>query len=905
MEERLTDVALALTYEKDVQGFDSDVVAMSWTPEAAATLEQLLKAALASESNRRNEPATLKLPSVSLRNRLQLQQPGWVNMKPDVGLGWLRNSDPFGYVASDRWDIETSYDAAAGWITGPVVHYATKFGAGTAAVDHLRELTRAKSLFAAERHRVKLFPWSDSAQHISPYEVGAGEIAALLTDAEIFPGLGSMVRTVGDARFAELMTLPQVAAGGFYSLVCQISLQTVPGAKDALIYVNVSRRRWATQLEKAPFDVRSIGGFAIAPHLHPGLAFRFELVYRKDEGWKTEAGFDDLAHHLALESGYVDERVLPYPNSEKSLVLVMQKAGTSSGEGDLDVGVPADDQHAAFNEVCRTLGRHGFAPFKGFSRVKARASRVPRLNALQAPTVLGKLIGQQPLDEGEVDPEAAAIGDQVLKLTKRPLEDWFGTGKRQPKISAPFPDLASLMGAMVKLAGPPAEDRRNLYVVTEGGPDTPWMRTVIGLMFADALNVKFIPLPSDAHGPKESTGISDRKQRAEFRTQAWKRFARSTEFGPRPLFLVQAPMFYEVNGKWRPDDRMNKGLARRTLATELGATVQYLLPPAAKALDKYLLRLQAALLDLVYGHGGSLMGVHDAAARCFPQDADRPRLVAGIGAVKVEVRGARPRMVYAASRVNVVDGSVWLRLAHLEQEPVISAWMRFDEALSYVAKRDRLEVGTGPAGQNLCQRFVKEVLDSLAGEDSGACVFLDTAHLRRAIPSLADAKCGIGTFSTGVNTLAPKAWAGLRLIRVRDQVPLMVAMRSEAGPDGTDLRWATSVRRLFSVDGASAPTFWSVAGPTTQHKRGISCYRPRQLPSKNGAQEFAPDSGHHANPRGVELVIMQRGRDDDVDALAGFAQMLRAGIPQARGDVWVKHPSPLFILDKLGDYMAS
>lgn len=55
--------------------------------------------------------------------------------------------------------------------------------------------------------------------------------------------------------------------------------------------------------------------------------------------------------------------------------------------------------------------------------------------------------------------------------------------------------------------------------------------------------------------------------------------------------------------------------------------------------------------------------------------------------------------------------------------------------------------------------------------------------------------------------------------------------------------------------------------------------------------------------RGTEFVIVHTQQGDDVDQLARFAERLRLGVVQARGDIWVKVPSPLFAINKLADYI--
>ena len=121
---------------------------------------------------------------------------------------------------------------------------------------------------------------------------------------------------------------------------------------------------------------------------------------------------------------------------------------------------------------------------------------------------------------------------------------------------------------------------------------------------------------------------------------------------------------------------------------------------------------------------------------------------------------------------------------------------------------------------------------------------------------------------------------------------------------GESLKVATSVQRLFSIAGATAPTYWSFGPQMGQPKRGASCYRSMTLPNgSKGAKIFGSDYGQHQTPRGTEFVILQAQPNDDLDRLARYCELLRVGVPQARGDIWVKVPSPLYAIEKLEDYM--
>jgi hypothetical protein len=64
------------------------------------------------------------------------------------------------------------------------------------------------------------------------------------------------------------------------------------------------------------------------------------------------------------------------------------------------------------------------------------------------------------------------------------------------------------------------------------------------------------------------------------------------------------------------------------------------------------------------------------------------------------------------------------------------------------------------------------------------------------------------------------------------------------------------------------------------------------------------ENGQHQTPRGTEFVMLQAQPDDDMDKIVVLCEHLRLGVPQARGDMVVRVPSPLHSIEKLRDYMG-
>ena len=214
--------------------------------------------------------------------------------------------------------------------------------------------------------------------------------------------------------------------------------------------------------------------------------------------------------------------------------------------------------------------------------------------------------------------------------------------------------------------------------------------------------------------------------------------------------------------------------------------------------------------------------------------------------------------------------------------------------------------------RELLAQFFQSTFDDIFALDPHAVVFIDSTRAAKLASWLSDngTRDGIRQVAQGVQ--AGQRWPTLRLIRIREQAPSLGQEKlHQAGDGATPISTWTTTPRLFRVGGAAAPTFWSLARPSTHHKRGASCYRPMPLPNSNQSADspepftiFPPQPDkQHLNSRAVEIVVLQKQDGDDDVQLASFTQHLRAGLMTARNERWVTTPTPLRIIDKLGEYM--
>lgn len=915
------DAVFALAFDGKAAPVTSNVLSVAWTSEVLGVLRQIRKEAT-DRAKEQDEDAFINLPYADLRARIVLLESRWASLRDDVGLRMLpetsEDPQPWGHLsgADATSSLAALSNAFAQWSEGLLAKYSEGRGAYAIGIGRLREFAKEGKILRLKPSRVQLFPWATdrkAAGMPTPFDVSAGFLASKLAGKEIFPGLGPVVRIMGGAESnsAELMTVPYFASGGRYSLVCEISIETLPGATRPLVYLRFKRRRWASAMAAYPSG-SSIGGFVIAHASRPHSAFRFTLV-RRDGKWVTDLGYLHFEHELQLAPGYDDERVLSYPCDSHASVLVMVKADVAeAAKSDLKAGVPLVDQADAFGRIAEELAAIGLCPFVDFEVAKVPKVQAKVLSLLKAEVTLSRL-----LERFEEDEPAQTTEQRLEAATGSPSDRWF-----RDKVPAPEAKHEAIVAAIRKLVGETAyasdPQRNTIYLLTSTPEDIAWIKTTAQAILGDAIKVVSVALPSQTHGPEIQLPDAGKKRRVRFeaRVRAWESFLGEQRLPARSMLLVQAPMLYSVEGgKRKMDDSVNKAAARKALAAA-GCNVQYLLPSDGGRVDKFLPRVQAAILDLVFGHGGLVWGLKESCEAVFEDVGARPRWIGAVGSLQVQTEWRATATVLVATRLECATGKSWVRFAHQEALPVQTDWMPFDEGGRYLASR-RLDLPRKLDDKRaLFAGFLSDTLDKMKSQDPHAIMFVDSTRTARWARWLADAGINGGTLEIAPGVLFQERWPTLRLLRIRAQAPSIGQEKlreNEDGGGGEAIRTWTTTQKLFRVGGVSAPTFWSLAKPTTHHKRGASCYREVRLPNSKRTEEHpgptrmypAQPEDQHSTPRAVEVVVLQRQPQDEDAQLAAFAQSLRAGMLTAGNEKWVSTPSPLQIIEKLAQYMRA
>jgi len=429
------DAAFAMEFSEGAAPLTRNVIAVAWTVDTLRVLKRIRDEATA-RAQVEDEEALINLPYAHLRAQLHLQIDAWVGIDDDIGLrspyvpsNSTIDTEVWGYLVSAdaRADLQKLKDAFATWSEGALARYCESRGAYAPGVAVLRQLGQEDRIVRAIPSRVPIFPWGGMLQAKAgtptPFDVTAGILAARLAGQEIFPGLGPVARVVGGAEHnsAEIMTRPHIAAGGRFSLVCELSIETLPGSAKPLIYCEFKRRRWADGLKSGYTASSSIRGFVLPHATRPQSAYRFSVMRQRGGKWATDLGYPQYEYAFNLVPGHENEGVFTYPCDEAASVLVMLKAEvTEQHHSKLQAGVPLVDQADAFERISAILGEFGLRPFTDFSVAKAATVKAPPLAMLKAEVTLGRL-----LDRHEYDDDEAQPAEVLEAITSAPAERWF------------------------------------------------------------------------------------------------------------------------------------------------------------------------------------------------------------------------------------------------------------------------------------------------------------------------------------------------------------------------------------------------------------------------------------------------------------------------------------------------
>lgn len=903
------DMALALSPPGESSPLIVDISKVSWTPKAVSLFAEMFKLANNSLPQNDGEDALISLPTGALRSLLYAELPNLLSTDNYLGLSSFNLYRKKQSLCCLLKQVGNCKDSVFSCIEEWVEVDLTLFIEQNNLPDHFRDevfgLLDDDTLVDISSESIQLFPWSRSGiggptPPSEGYPLSANDIASILEGEEIFPELPPVHRLVGNNNNkAELISVPiDDHQEGRFSLVCEISVETLPGAKAPIVYVNFKKRKWLDSLSDKYTRNRTKNGYLIELEGTRAYNFKLEKTVQSNWKWTPDCAFSALARKFGIKYISTCEK-----RFEVDANCFIGLAHDYDSEGELQnkigTGVPEKDRKDAFNIVCEKLSVYGFTRFSDFERIKNP------LKAYSSILYLNKLVKDRNKELKESAADSFYLGEA--------LPEQFFDYSNIPTVGSDkkiyLPELINAYLSDVDVAKHIAD--MTAYIITNSPAEGDVLKRIAQVLFGDRLSIKSIALPDFVHGPRDSLPSKEEKkkhQRKKKRQERWLEFIKTViPTSNKAVCLIQAPKFYPTESGVKVDDEVNKPAAKLAFAGSSAIPVQYLLPPDRRSnstskLEQYVMKAQQALLDLVFGHLGMLPGLAKRAAN-YHTKKKLPQYLYGINvyAATNETR-AKSAEVAVASRVNVSTGLTEVKIGHQLAEFVITDWMPFTKAIQYLTQRcmSTLSLGKKKADrQALFQYFCSEVLDEAERKTPLAYVYIKAEGGRKYWSLLAD---------SGVLQLVNEAktrWPSLRVVRVREQAPKLIQEKFDN--DGIDK--TTTTVSMFKVRASDIPVYWSLGEPVQQYTRGLSCYRSLIVSQAHpktkevSIKEFAPDIGQAMRPNAAEFVVVSSLPDEDIDKVAQFTGSLRRGVVPARLDTWVKTPSPLFVLNKLEEYL--
>lgn len=997
-------VPLAFTIAEDLQPIRVDGLAIAWTREAAAAFSKVR------ESTKVKVPGFERnLPYASLRGLMEVTLPKVARIERGMGLDAyaldLARKDPVPFAYIENAGVDEARDSLRPVLDDWIAHFLAPQYLEPGEVpqrlrDRVRELAQSDGLLSIEEIHARLLPWNAGPTGTAAppdkrgFQLLVDQAARLVAGKELFRGLGPMRRIVtvrpGAQSVAELITDPiDMGERGMFSLVVMLEVVTFPSLGQPLLTVHVSKRLWLMRLSDRTRDFRAIGGTVFSSK-RPDRAVSFQVRRKKlDNGvwrWMPDNAFEAVKRELSLPLRSMDghEIASGAASTADSRVLLVHRDTVSEGRHGIKRGVPEVDKLEAFQALAAELASMGITPFEGYTKLKPRHGndheRLSRM--INAPTLIGAALEVletgsaeglsreflKTLDDKAVDQllrRQFKIGLDKIQKGSRIVRFQNAWGQEERDQSLDLDELIAANREAIERLYPGV--RPLLVIFHEDGADTQLriLKSVVKLLWGDALEIMSNRLPAEVHGPKLSLPGKDLGDaaRTDLRVQAWRPLAVQIAQKERRVFcLVMARNRYREDANVsRSDDRVNKPAARQALAMFGGANVQYLLPPNTSPdtgtidIVNFLHRAQAAMKDLISAHSGRIEGVREAVEKCFGDTdetrASMPREIIGITIVRKNSGRSRGNIgttfLPIAVRIDVERGRCEMCCAYEGSAGLtMTRWEPFSEALVTVSRVSPVRLAERrDIARTRFMDFVERIVSASVEDGARPVVMIDSSNCVFLWPWLADQKLDVSKIEIGQRQWMQDEWKGARIIRIRqDLAPGIVEAKEQhlaftsmddARPKdrlaaGIKVEVPSSPVGLFRLDstrGKSGCVCYLSVGRKTlmMNKRGPSCYRETEaaIPQRSsgsaadraervrnaaglalsGIVQRPPWLGQWPTPNPLEIVVTLRHDGDDPDRLAELVERLRYGFGHYAE--WTALPAPLFFERVVRDYISS
>ncbi|CAN7391058.1 RNaseH domain-containing protein [Rhizobium sp. LjRoot98] len=905
---------------------EAECVRIFWSDAAEEAFSRLSAVAKASTGASEDN-----LPYASLRALLSSHLPSPLYVRSDILVSKSESSlgdrNPFAQCdAPEAECVSAASTAVRAWCAGPLRQWAERRGLNQELISELTTLARKAGLVTTVRKLVNLL--SNDADGINFTDARDAIHAAAIrriAGTELFPGLGpvrTQIRSRARDNSVIFLTFPKSADRGSWSMRAQLTVETLPGHAQPFVRLTVSRIRWCPEIPTGMLPTqRTISATVFGPDERRAVLFSVPVVSGRvlspeDPSYVMAAlrsGIDpgeSFAAHIQAGPRNGSFVGIPYAPSYEPVPTV------ATGATELDWLDCYDAITTAMSDIFEPLPTIDVGADKRVSRTN---EDIPAVKAVTILEDVARTLGYNDIDDaaiadawhmlhGDETPRGVAISPKSAEAARRFYDLREGNTAR----------ARDLFGASIP----------TIVVLSARADEGAAIAEVIRTLFANAVRVENRLLPVGVHGPRAELDKADRpaRERYEARLAAWRPLAQdlAAEYGPCRVIVHAA--------KWR-DDSINKIAGRIALARYGDCNVQYLDARGRKA-DEWFFRIQAAVLDLMFGHSGLVSPIVTHIAEAFPKSTTRPKSVIGVSVVaQAKTRSKAQSSFFLAVSIDVASGKTTALASRSKNgAPDYAGPAPFFDVLKSVASWDGVSADNNEAAKADFQDFVNEVVGPACERGERPLILFDGAHARNFWPSLSNkGYAGPHTLSGQILDMTTD-WPGARVVRIQDTVEPNVVTRKEKVwqeivPETGQIMETITQRvptltdpgRLVRIPG-SAANYISSGDLDGQQKiaKGLSVYRlPTQfkslaadeIPANLAGQKlFKPGTRDltlepYKLPGAIGILVLHTVGDDDPDRIAALCHGLRTGFGHTRSPA--KMPAPLFQAQKVAEYIPA
>ena len=931
-----------------------------WSELLAARLRAVASAA-ASTGN----PEGKSLPYASLRATLQVQIPETILLAHDLGAPWSR-AERSTFLEINVGTNSPTYRAAAAvmtWTRMVLKPWAERVGVSQELISGVQELCKADTAFTVTDIVYDLAICVKDSNSFEPSKRGILQlIGNCLEGKELFPGLGPVYRIIrsrSTANSISFQTWPATtSAGGRFSMVATLQVETAPFVNRPIVTITASRRRWYDTLPspKRLFRLRTLSGTIMgkgaAPttgNMPPFIAVEFTTPVKAGEPaepcspeFMVQAL--QIRHDLAATLPDMIAR-----QGRGGVFMGVPYAAKLGGSHIVGSGASTRDEADLFDAVLPLLAEHGFHPMPFVQTpISKRAPR--RADEYHAALKDEGLIADIALSLGRNDLGPEAMVDACRKLMA------------EGEIPEIDPDTAAVARASLETLRSANQERVQrafgvtkptvaLIARTERERDV--MRACLQGLFGHSVNLCEYALPANVHGARADMPKAEAKAKERFaaRVEGWRPLTEALAENHKSCHvLVQATDRYLTH----KDDPVNKLAGRYSLASRADANVQYLRPPAPgwRGLKDYLHRIQAGIYDLLFGHSGLVSEIDTLIKSTFQNRNKCPAVIIGFSVVsqaRVSYGGTGGQLC-VATRIDQATGQTTARLGWFDQTlRWTPCWEPFASVLKRIASPDIVaSLGTALHTQReTYQKFLRTIIDESAADGENPLVLIDSTSAARLWPWLTDKEIGgpIILASERIDTAA--RWPGVRIVRIRAHHAARIVERksvryekarsgdaegnnldSKSGDikcgEKVDRYCPAIVARMVRVNGGNSTNvahYWVTHGYFQMlFPRGLSVYRiltsfypakkektiqfPKGLDLNSifTEHQFDISKSPYRLPSTLEITVALCDPKDNPDLIGHLVSSLRCGYGHTASKTTL--PAPLSFETKARDYMT-